>query len=166
MSLTTLLRIPPVAVLVVGILGLLAVPALAAEVRLDDDGFSPANVRVEVGEDIVWVNGTDEEQTVVGEDGTWDSGPLQPGETFSVALRDVGTFRYATADGAAEGSITVRAAAAAEEDVVAVEEAPVEAAPGLPQTGAPSAVLLGWALVLVGVGMLALRSADSRAAGG
>ncbi len=156
------IRILSVVALACLLVGLLAVPALAAEVTLGEDGFVPATVRVETGEDVVWTNATDEEQTIVGEDGTWDSGPLQPGETFSVALRAAGTVRYATADGAAEGSIEVRAAAAADEgqsedeDDEAVIATPAE----LPQTGQPSAAMIGWASILFGLGLIVLRRAE------
>jgi LPXTG-motif cell wall-anchored protein len=146
-------RTLPVTVLALVFLLALAVPALAAEIELTEDGFSPRTVRVDAGEDVVWVNGTDEEQTVVGADGTWDSGPLQPGETFSVALRQPGTYGFATADGSAEGELRVREAAP--------DAAPAEAAPAtsLPRTGEGTPVLLGWGLVLVGSGILVLRRA-------
>jgi hypothetical protein len=150
-----------------------ALPALAAEVRLTDEGFEPRTVRVEAGEDIVWINGTDAEQTVVGEDGTWDSGPLQPGETFSIALREPGTVRYATADGELQGQIRVRPAAQAEEGAAGEDDATEEgdsgspddedaaaASAALPRTGQPAGVLIGWSLLLVGTGVLALRRAD------
>jgi plastocyanin len=69
---------------------LAAIPALAAEIALTDDGFEPDEVTVDVGETFVWTNETDSEQTIVGQDGSWDSGPLAPGETFSVSLRSEG----------------------------------------------------------------------------
>jgi plastocyanin len=155
------------------LMALLALPALAAaEVRLTDEGFSPRTVRVDPGEEIVWVNATDEEQTVVGEDGSWDSGPLQPGETFSVALREPGTFGYTTADGEHEGVIRVRppadeVAAESDEDDAAGDDGDgdgddddeVAAAP-LPQTGEPLVALAGWGVLLVGVGFLAFDRAQ------
>jgi hypothetical protein len=159
-------RLLPVSALVLLLVGLLALPALAAqEVRLTDDGFSPRTVRVDPGEDIVWINATDEVATVVGEDGTWDSGPLQPGETFSVALRQPGTVRYATADGEAEGQIRVRPAAdqVATEDNGDEADAADDAAPAaaLPNTGQPAGILLGFALLLVGFGAITLHRADA-----
>jgi hypothetical protein len=144
-------------------LGLLALPALAAvEVSITDDGFSPRTVRVDPGEDIVWVNATDAAVTVVGEDGSWDSGPLQPGETFSLALRQSGTVRYGTEDGAHEGQIRVRPPA----DEVAAEPAEdagdePAAAADLPRTGQPAAVLAGWALLLLGLGVIAVDRAEA-----
>lgn len=108
---------------------LLVTPALAAEVRLTDRGFSPRSTTVAAGEDIVWTNLSDAVQTIVGEDGTWDSGPLQPGETFTIALREPGTVRYATADGLREAEIHVTDPPD--------EDGPEDAADGTEPAGAP-----------------------------
>jgi plastocyanin len=172
MLLTHRLLLLPVAVLTAVLVGALAVPAQAsadasAEVRLTDAGFAPAVVRVEAGEDVVWVNGTEREQTIVAEGGAWDSGPLQPGETFSVALRDPGTVRYATEDGVAEGRVIVGTAPdGGDEADEAAQAAASESEDGstLPVTGPVSPALAGWALFLLGAGAIALRRAgDLRA---
>lgn len=144
-----------------------AAPGAGAEVVLEDTGFSPRTIEVEPGQSIMWVNGTDEVQTVIGEDGTWDSGPLQPGETFSVAFRDTGTFRYAADDGAVVGTVRVveatQEAAAAPTDAAEGESSAdgttqAEQAP-LPTTGSRTLPLLGWGLVLLGTGALCVRRA-------
>jgi hypothetical protein len=144
---------------------LLALPVLAAEVSLTDDGFDPETVEVTTGEDIVWVNMTDEEQTIVGDGAlAWDSGPIPPGGSFSVALREAGTFSYSTADGEHEGMIRVSAEDEAEEadaDADAdegeeSEEAAADAAQ-LPTTGERTEILLGLTLLLLGVGALLIQ---------
>lgn len=160
---------PPAFVLALSalLLGLAASPALATEVALEDAGFSPSTIEVEPGESIMWVNRTDEVQTVIGEDGTWDSGPLRPGETFSVAFRDPGTFRYAADDGAVVGTVRVveatQDAAEAQEDATedgSAADGAAQPAPGaLPNTGSRTLPLLGWGLVLVGAGALCVRRA-------
>lgn len=129
-----------------------AVPAAAAvQVRITPEGFKPDEVKVVRGEPVVWVNDTDTAQVVVGEDGSWDSGALQPGESFSVVLRDDGVTLYGTADGAFVGTIAV--VAAADEP-----SAPVPASEELAVTGPDPWGLVGWALVLIGTGALLLQS--------
>lgn len=139
---------------------LVATPALAADIRLTGAGFAPAAVLVEVGEDIVWVNQGERTRTVVGEDGTWDSGPLRPGETFTISLREPGTVRYATADGEMSGVIRVLAPA---EEPSSSEEtaqtAPDSSAETLPDTGADPAPLLAAGLGLIAAGALMMRRA-------
>lgn len=127
--------------------------AAAAEIRLSDEGFAPDTIDVAPGEDIIWVNDSSARQTIVGEDGRWDSGPLAPGESFSVSLREPGTVAYGTADGAQLGEIIVQAAPTA---TVGGEDAgpsdPGPAAPTMPRTGQPlgQTALLAVALLSAG----------------
>lgn len=104
--------------------------AAQPEVRLDADGFSPQEVRVVAGEAVVWRNDTDEAQTITADDGSWDSGPLRPGESFSVTLHREGTVAYGTADAAHAGAVVVEA-------VAEPAGGPDPAAPALPRTGLP-----------------------------
>ncbi len=143
---------------------LAATPALAVDIRLTTDGFVPAAVLVEVGEEIVWINQADRTHTVVGEDGTWDSGPLRPGESFSIALREPGTVRYATADGELSGVIRVTEPTE-EVDEPDGADAPATAVPtvaALPDTGIDVAPALAVAVVLIAAGALLLRRARAR----
>ncbi|MDP9405963.1 MAG: cupredoxin domain-containing protein, partial [Actinomycetota bacterium] len=89
---------------------LFAVPAWAAEIVISDDGLTPERVQVEPGETIVWTNATDGTVTLRGDEPGWDSGPLTPGETFSVALEAPGTYRYTAGDDTTAGEIVVAAA--------------------------------------------------------
>lgn len=132
---------------------LLASAALAAEVRLTDAGFEPASIEVAAGETIVWINDTDGSRTIVGPDGSWDSGPLSPGETFSIALRQAGTVTYGTEDGATQGQITVGATAAPVVDA---------AAPALPRTGIPVGSLLAAVIGLIGAGVVLVARTGKR----
>jgi plastocyanin len=137
----------------VGMLLLGAGAALAAEVQLTDEGFEPDEVTVEAGDTIVWTNASDDTHTIVGEDGRWDSGPLAPGETFSLSLRAEGTYGYETQDGAHTGTIVVVAEL---DDDPEPEEEPEEE-PVTPRTGLPalSLGLLGFSLVTAGAALLA-----------
>jgi len=131
----------------------LASPALAANIRLTDSGFSPSESTISAGETVVWTNGTESTQTIVGADGTWDSGPLGPGETFSVQLRQPGTIAFRTSNGTATGSIRVAAAASTAQTPVDPEE---PAGPALPLTGIPVLLLAALGALLVAVGTFAV----------
>lgn len=141
----TLLAVAAVAGLLAG-----APAALAADVLLGPGGFEPETVTVEAGEEIVWVNDSGTPQTIVGEDGRWDSGPLAPGETFSVSLREPGSVVYGTDDGAHLAQIEVAASPVSTEP----PDAAGDPAPplSLPLTGwSPwSATLLATALLATG----------------
>lgn len=125
--------------------------AFAADVVLGSGGFEPQTVTVEPGEEIVWVNDSVTPQTIIGEDGSWDSGPLAAGETFSVALRTAGTVTYGTEDGVHLGQIEVRTAAPTE-----ASDEQVEQAVAMPRTGGPlrPAALLAIALLAAGCACL------------
>lgn len=155
------LRSVTVLVVAFAAVALLALPVLAAEVSLTDDGFDPETVEVATGEDIVWVNMTDEEQTIVGDGAlAWDSGPIPPGGSFSVALREAGTFSYSTADGDHEGMIRVSAEDEEEDAAGEADEADEtdEAADAqLPTTGEQTEILLGMTLLLFGAGVLLIQ---------
>lgn len=140
---------------------LMASPALAGEATLTDGGFAPAELTVAPGQTIVWTNASSAEHTVLAEDGTWDSGPLSPGDTFSITLRREGSYPYGTGDGAHSATITVSAEAAVDEpDDAPPDDAPVEDAPVTPVTGLPVLLLAGAsAVLLLAGGTLVARSA-------
>lgn len=137
----------------------LAPAAAAADLTLTDEGFHPASVEVAPGEDVVWVNDSLGERTIVGQDGSWDSGPLHPGETFSVSLRAEGRVAYGTVDGAHVGQLVVRAVPAAVDGQG--DAAPTDPATlALPLTGQPGgrAALLAAALLAGGSALVLAAS--------
>lgn len=150
------LRAALLAALSLLILVIAAAPALAATVRLTDSGFEPRETTIAPGETVVWTNATEQRVTIVGADGSWDSGPLGPGETFSVQLRQPGTIGFRTEDGTASG--TIRVAAAASTAQAPAEIDPSE--PALPRTGLPVLTLAALGAVLVLAGVLFVRRAD------
>ena len=81
-----------------------------ADVTIGDDGLNPESVKVEIKEPIVWTNATDEDVSLVGKDPKWESGPIAPGDTFSIHVTQAGTFAYESADGSLSGEIVVAAA--------------------------------------------------------
>lgn len=68
-------------------------------VQLAGNSFSPANLTINVGDTVVWTNSgtmihTSTSGTDCAPDGTWDSGNLNPGESFSYEFTDEGSFDY------------------------------------------------------------------------
>jgi plastocyanin len=63
------------------------------QVKVGDNTFTPSSVKARVGDTIVWTNTGRMPHTVTAPDKSFDK-QLQPGDTFSYALRAVGTVNY------------------------------------------------------------------------
>lgn len=63
-------------------------------VSIQDFEFSQAQITVEAGTTVRWVNQGDAPHTVTADDGSFDSGRLQPGESFSHTFQNPGTVAY------------------------------------------------------------------------
>ncbi|HHC09150.1 MAG TPA: hypothetical protein ENK55_10610 [Actinobacteria bacterium] len=78
-------------------------------ISIEDFAFHPADLTVPVGTTIEWRN--DEggvAHTATSDEGTWDSGTLQPGDTYALTLDTPGTFTYfCSIHPSMTGSITV-----------------------------------------------------------
>jgi plastocyanin len=59
-----------------------------------DNFFRPRITRVDKGTRVKWVNRGSRPHTTTHNSGKWDSGTLNPGESFTRRFRKVGTFRY------------------------------------------------------------------------
>jgi plastocyanin len=71
-------------------------------------GYSPNPAVVAVGSTVMWMNGDSVAHTATSSTGTWDSGPIAPGGSFSRVFSERGTFPYfCTIHGAASMSGTV-----------------------------------------------------------
>jgi uncharacterized repeat protein (TIGR01451 family) len=57
-------------------------------------GFSPDSVTVKVGDSISWTNTGSLQHSVTADDGSFNSGLLAAGQTFTQTLSSVGTFTY------------------------------------------------------------------------
>ena len=57
-----------------------------------DNSFTPASVKVAVGESVTFENEGAIAHTVTGDD--FDSGSLAPGDTFTFKASEAGTFSY------------------------------------------------------------------------
>lgn len=69
------------------------------EIQMVGQSFSPSNLEVDVGTTVTWKNESDLTHTVTSgsnrdHDGTFDSGNVAPGGTFSYTFSQVGTFDY------------------------------------------------------------------------
>ena len=58
------------------------------EVLIQDFVYDPALVAVRVGDVVTWANRDIVPHTVSAEDGSWDSGEIAPGETWSLIVSD------------------------------------------------------------------------------
>ncbi len=119
-----LLLRPPSLVVLVGAVAILALarlgPASAATVNVAaaDNTFTAGSVTITAGDTVVWTDTGVRPHTVTADDGSFDSGNLTTGQTFSRTFTTPGTIRYfCKLHGAAgglgmSGTIVVQAAQA------------------------------------------------------
>lgn len=133
-------RILPIAVVVAVLaLPMLASSALAAplgkevQISVVDYRFDPKTTTVTVGDTVVWTNNGTATHTVTASDGSWDSGPLPPGKTFSHTFDRAGTVAYyCKPHGSPDGSgmaatLMVQAAPAGQAQAPAATQSPAPA---------------------------------------
>ena len=115
----------------------------------------PSSISVEVGTTVTWFNSDAAPHTVTAQDGSFDSGAIGGGESWSRAFDQEGTFNFVcTFHPAMTGTIVVTAASGSAESA-----APSAAPPAGPRDavdsplGAGSApfVVFGLALALAGL---------------
>ena len=65
-------------------------------VRMEDNFFDQANLTVEPGTTVTWVQSGDNPHTTTSYDGLWDSGMIEGGTdgTFSFTFEEPGTYDY------------------------------------------------------------------------
>ena len=120
-------------------------------VRMEDNFFDPANITVEPGTTVTWVQSGNNAHTTTSYDGLWDSGLIEGGSggTFSFTFEEPGTFDYFCIPHESLGmigSVTVTGSTA------------TATATALSDTGGPpiTPLLITLALVVSGVIALAL----------
>ena len=64
------------------------------DVAIRDFTFAPADLEVAAGTEVTWTNDDPAPHTVTAEDGSFDSGTLEPGQTFSVSVQANGPVTY------------------------------------------------------------------------
>jgi len=167
----------PILVLLAALVPTIALALAAPDVRaattavsIGDGSFGPAAITVTVGDTVTWTNDDDSPHTVTADGGAFDSGNLEPGQTFSFTFSEPGTFAYACQyHDEMVGTITVVAAAGAAATATAQ---PASAAPSAtagdaggvagdqPDTALPVPAGAGWmATLLIGLGLVVLAFA-------
>jgi plastocyanin len=157
---------------------LILVPNAGAQesrtVYIRDFYFSPGSITVEPGTTVTWVNQGQAPHTATQTDGAFDSGTLQPGESYSYTFNQAGTYAYycqihpdmtgtivVSGGGAAyfAGSATASPTATASPAATASPTATATAS-ALAATGGASvvpALILAAALAVVVCGLAALK---------
>jgi plastocyanin len=65
-----------------------------AQVELSNFAFKPSSSTVKVGDQVTWTNKDSTTHTVTADDGSFDSGDLAPGATFSYTFSKAGSVPY------------------------------------------------------------------------
>lgn len=78
------------------VLGLLFVETIAEtfDVSIEDNFFDPATITISPGDRIRWTNTGAAEHKSRPVDGYWDSGRLEPGESYTRTFNTLGEFDY------------------------------------------------------------------------
>jgi plastocyanin len=72
-----------------------AATAKTVKVAVGDNLFAPTTIHVKVGQKITWSQDGQIAHTVTATEGAkFDSGPLEPGKTFSYVAKQAGTIKY------------------------------------------------------------------------
>jgi plastocyanin len=69
-------------------------PSSTTTVNIHDRTFDPAQLNVAPGTTVTWTNGDTEAHTVTADNGLFDSGILEPGQSYSTWLGGTGTVAY------------------------------------------------------------------------
>jgi plastocyanin len=71
-----------------------AAPNARFRVKIVDFAFTPKNMQVRVGDTITWTNNGAMVHTATANNGHWNSGNLQPGQSFTFRFMTAGLFPY------------------------------------------------------------------------
>jgi plastocyanin len=150
-------------------------------VSIKNFAFNPPNMTVAPGTTVTWVNNDQTAHTSTADDGTWDSGTLQPGKSFSFTFNQAGTYTYhcmihpnmtgtitvGGGGGGASASPTASATASATASPTAASAMATSAAgKPLPSTGGGDVWVALWAALglLGGAGLMTLALLRGRGA--
>jgi plastocyanin len=91
----TILRLAALSLVVL----LLFAPTAGAQgetvtVSIKNFAFDPPNATVSPGTTVTWVNNDQVPHTATADDGAFDSGTLQPGQSYSFTFDKAGTYAY------------------------------------------------------------------------
>jgi plastocyanin len=133
-------------------------------VRMEDNFFAPANITVEPGTTVTWVQSGNNPHTTTSYDGLWDSGMLPggSGQTFSFTFEEPGTYDYFCIpheDLGMVGTVTVTGGTAMATATGTATATASPTATALAETGGPpvsSLLTLAASVALVVFGSIAL----------
>jgi plastocyanin len=63
-------------------------------IYMKNSTFSSANIQVSTGSTVMWTNDDNKVHTVTADNGSFNSGDIQPGSNYSFTFKSVGTFAY------------------------------------------------------------------------
>jgi plastocyanin len=66
----------------------------AEAAKIEGFAFQPDSIQVSAGQKITWTNSDSTAHTVTADDGSFDSGSLADGKSFSFTFAKAGTFKY------------------------------------------------------------------------
>jgi plastocyanin len=69
-------------------------PTNATQAEIRGMAFGPSRLEVAAGTTITWTNNDPVAHTVTADDGTWDSGEIEPGKTWSRTFPQAGEFAF------------------------------------------------------------------------
>jgi plastocyanin len=95
-------------------------PLATLTVEAFDHQFTPGVLTIQPGTTVRWVNRGTRSQTIAAREGTWKSGDIKPGATWSARFRHPGTYHIYALDDAnkrTEGTIVVSGGAGYERSV-------------------------------------------------
>jgi len=68
------------------------------EVKIANFAFDPPSLTISVGTTVKWTNEDSAQHTATADDGSFDSGQLRKGQSFTFTFTKEGTFTYICAD--------------------------------------------------------------------
>jgi len=68
------------------------------EVKIANFTFNPPSLTISVGTTVKWTNEDSAQHTATADDGSFDSGQLSKGQSFTFTFTKEGTFTYICAD--------------------------------------------------------------------
>lgn len=69
-------------------------PVATNAVSVVNFSYSPTSITVKKGTKVTWTNNDSTQHTVTADNGSFDSGTLDPGKSFSQTFNTAGTFAY------------------------------------------------------------------------
>jgi plastocyanin len=69
-------------------------PEAEFDVAIEGYAYIPAEITISVGSTVTWYNKDPDIHTVTAQEGTFDSGNMARGDTFSYTFEAIGTFEY------------------------------------------------------------------------